>query len=96
MSDSPPRLRRGPTPVARGPEPGSPGLPSEHERAARVRAAIARLPKRQRATLILRVYHDLPHQQIAEIVGSSVGAVKANYFHALKKIQEYVRKETNS
>src|SRR5881394_1599239 len=31
------------------------------ERAARVRAAIARLPKKQRATLVLRVYHDLPH-----------------------------------
>src|SRR5216110_1009353 len=35
------------------------------ERAERVRAAIAKLPKKQRATLVLRVYHDLPHDQIA-------------------------------
>src|SRR6478672_7173190 len=38
------------------------------ERAAQVRAAIARLPKKQRATLVLRIYHDLPHEQIAGIL----------------------------
>jgi RNA polymerase sigma-70 factor (ECF subfamily) len=58
------------------------------ERAAAVRAAIARLPKKQRAALILRVYHDLPHDQIAAIVGSSVGAVKANFFHALANLKK--------
>ncbi len=59
----------------------------ENERSKRVRAAIARLPRKQRATLILRVYHDLPHQEIAAIVGSSVGAVKANFFHALRNLK---------
>ena len=58
------------------------------ERAAEVRAAIARLPKKQRAALILRMYHELPHDQIAEIVGSSVGAVKANFFHALANLKK--------
>src|SRR6476646_9873789 len=58
------------------------------ERAAEVRAAIARLPKKQRAALVLRVYHDLPHDQIAEIVGTSVGAVKANFFHALANLKK--------
>jgi RNA polymerase sigma-70 factor (ECF subfamily) len=58
------------------------------ERAGQVRAAIARLPKKQRATLILRVYHDLPHDQIAAILGSSVGAVKANFFHALANLKK--------
>ena len=57
------------------------------ERARRVRAAIARLPAKQRATLILRVYQELPHDQIAEILGCSVGACKANLFHALKKLR---------
>ena len=61
------------------------------ERAAQVRAAIARLPKKQRATLILRVYHDLPHEQIAGILGSSVGAVKANFFHALANLKKLLR-----
>ena len=58
-----------------------------NERAARVRAAIAALPPRQRATLILRMYHELSHQQIAGMLGSSVGAVKANFFHALNNLR---------
>jgi RNA polymerase sigma-70 factor (ECF subfamily) len=61
------------------------------ERAAEVRAAIARLPRKQRATLILRVYHDLPHQEIAEVLGSSVGAVKANFFHALANLKKLLK-----
>ena len=58
------------------------------ERAVRVRSAIARLPPKQRATLILRTYHDLPHDEIARILGSSVGAVKANFFHALANLKK--------
>lgn len=58
------------------------------ERATRVRAAVARLPRKQRATLILRTYHDLPHDEIARILGSSVGAVKANFFHALANLKK--------
>ncbi len=53
-----------------------------------MRAAIARLPRKQRATLILRVYHELPHEEIAGILGSSVGAVKANFFHALNNLKK--------
>jgi RNA polymerase sigma-70 factor (ECF subfamily) len=58
------------------------------ERAARVRTAIAQLPTKQRATLILRAYHDLPHDEIAKILGNSVGAVKANFFHALANLKK--------
>jgi RNA polymerase sigma-70 factor (ECF subfamily) len=58
------------------------------ERAARVRAAIAKLPPKQRATLVLRVYHELPHERIAEILGGSVGASKANFFHALANLKK--------
>jgi RNA polymerase sigma-70 factor (ECF subfamily) len=57
------------------------------ERAELVKAAIAKLPRKQRATLILRVYHELPHDEIAQILGSSVGAVKANFFHALNNLK---------
>jgi len=58
------------------------------ERAAAVRKAIAGLPKKQRATLILRTYHDMSHQQIADVLGSSLGAVKANFFHALANLKK--------
>jgi RNA polymerase sigma-70 factor, ECF subfamily len=63
------------------------------ERAAAVRRAIATLPEKQRATLILRAYHDLSHQQIADILGSSVGAVKANFFHALGNLKKILGSE---
>jgi RNA polymerase sigma-70 factor (ECF subfamily) len=58
------------------------------ERAAEVRAAISHLPKKQRATVILRVYHELSHEEIAKVLGSSVGAVKANFFHALANLKK--------
>jgi RNA polymerase sigma-70 factor (ECF subfamily) len=60
----------------------------KEERGVRVRAAIAQLPSKQRATLILRTYHDMSHQEIAEVLGSSVGAVKANFFHALGNLRK--------
>lgn len=66
------------------------------ERAGQVRAAIARLPRKQRATLILRVYHELPHDEIAGILGSSVGAVKANFFHALNSLKKLMLEAGNA
>jgi RNA polymerase sigma-70 factor (ECF subfamily) len=65
-----------------------------HERAARVRAAVAQLPAKQRAALILRVYHELSHHDIARSLGSSVGSVKANVFHALKNLRKRLDEET--
>lgn len=61
------------------------------EQRERVRAAIARLPPRQRSVLILRVYQELPHAEIARILGSSVGAVKANFFHALTNLKRLMQ-----
>lgn len=61
------------------------------ERAAVVKAAIEKLPPKQRATLLLRVYQDLSHEEIAGILGSSVGAVKANFFHALGNLKRHLQ-----
>jgi RNA polymerase sigma-70 factor (ECF subfamily) len=58
------------------------------ERAAQVRSAIQRLPPKQRAALILRMYHEMSHREIADTLGSSVGAVKANVFHALQNLKK--------
>jgi RNA polymerase sigma-70 factor (ECF subfamily) len=63
------------------------------ERAVAVRRAIASLPRKQQATLILRTYHELSHQEIAEILGSSVGAVQANFFHALANLKKILGNE---
>jgi len=60
-------------------------------RSALVRRAILQLPPKQRATVILRVYHDLPYDQIASTLGTSVGAAKANIFHALGTLRRLLR-----
>jgi RNA polymerase sigma-70 factor (ECF subfamily) len=69
-------------------EPDAMGRLIDEERAERVRGAVARLPARQRAALVLRVYHDLSHLEIARVLGSSEGAVKANVFHALRNLRK--------
>jgi RNA polymerase sigma-70 factor (ECF subfamily) len=60
------------------------------ERERQVREAILRLPEKQRATLILKVYHELTHEEVAKILGSTVGTVKANLFHALSNLRKLV------
>jgi RNA polymerase sigma-70 factor (ECF subfamily) len=64
-----------------------------HERSARVRDAISQLPRKQRAALVMRMYHEMSHQEIAEVLGSSVGAVKANFFHALGNLKKLLGEE---
>jgi RNA polymerase sigma-70 factor (ECF subfamily) len=66
------------------------------EQARRVRRAVALLPRRQRVTLVLRVYHELSHQEIADILGSPVGTVKANLFHALRNLRRLVEEGESS
>lgn len=53
--------------------------------------AIETLPGQQRAVFNMRYYDQLPYDEIADILGKSVGGIKANYFHAVKKIGEYVK-----
>jgi len=53
--------------------------------------AIETLPPQQRAVFNMRYYDELPYDEISKMLGKSVGGIKANYFHAVKKIGEYVR-----
>lgn len=57
------------------------------EAAARVRHALTQLPAKQRAALMLRVYDEMTHPEIAATLGTSVGAAKANVFHALRNLK---------
>lgn len=61
---------------------------------SRLERAISLLPEKQRSVFILRYYEDLSYEEIAQILKTSVGGLKANYFHALKKVQQYLRDET--
>jgi RNA polymerase sigma-70 factor (ECF subfamily) len=61
------------------------------ETAGAVRRAIGQLPPKQRATVVLRIYQELSHEEIARILGSSVGAAKANFFHALGNLRKLMK-----
>ena len=61
------------------------------ECAERVRRAIGELPPKQRATLVLRVYHECSHEEIAATLGGTVGAAKANLFHALGNLRRLLK-----
>lgn len=53
--------------------------------------AIQQLPEKQQKTIFLRVCEGLPYKEIANILGCSVGTVKANYFHAVKNIKRFMK-----
>ena len=72
------------------PRPGAAVRVERGDEARRVRAAVSRLPEKQRATLILKIYHDLTHEEVAQVLGSTVGTVKANLFHALGNLRRLV------
>jgi len=55
-----------------------------------IEEAIETLPPKQQRVFMMRFYEELPYEEIATIVGTSVGGLKANYFHAVKKIGEYL------
>ncbi|HEX8330585.1 MAG TPA: sigma-70 family RNA polymerase sigma factor [Hymenobacter sp.] len=56
----------------------------------KLQQAILRLPDKQRLVFNLRYYDEMPYEQMAEVTGTSVGALKASYHHAVKKVEEYV------
>src|SRR4030095_9432413 len=55
--------------------------------------AIETLQPQQRAVFNMRYYDELPYEEISKILSKSVGGIKANYFHAVKKIGEYVKRK---
>ena len=58
------------------------------EMTAKLQRAIDALPDKQKQVFIMRYYDEMPYEQISGIVDTSVGALKASYHHAVKKIEE--------
>lgn len=58
------------------------------EKLEKVKKILEKIPPKQRQIFIMRNFEDLSYEEISEITGKSVGGLKANYFHALKKILE--------
>ena len=57
---------------------------------ALLQEAITRLPQKQRLIFNMKYYDDMKYEQISEILGTSVGALKASYHIAVKKIESYL------
>lgn len=55
-----------------------------------LKEAIEELPTKQKQVFIMRYYDDLTYKNMAEILDSSVGSLKASYHHAVKKIENYI------
>lgn len=54
---------------------------------------LQKLPTKQREVFIFRNFEELSYEEIAQITGNTIGGLKANYFHAMKKITELMRNE---
>ncbi len=56
----------------------------------KLQRAVATLPEKQQLVFKMKYFEELKYEEIAEILGTSVGALKASYHHAVKKIELYV------
>jgi len=56
----------------------------------KLQQAILTLPEKQRLVFNMRYYEEMPYEQMSEILETSVGALKASYHHAAKKIEEFL------
>lgn len=57
---------------------------------AMLQEAIARLPEKQRLVFNLRYYDEMKYEEMSQLLDTSVGALKASYHIAVKKIEEYL------
>lgn len=56
----------------------------------KLQKAIATLPEKQQLVFKMKYFEELKYEEISEILGTSVGALKASYHHAVKKIESFV------
>ncbi len=59
----------------------------------KLQKALLTLPDKQRLVFNLKYYEEMPYQEMAVVTGTSEGALKASYHHAVKKIEEYLSKD---
>jgi RNA polymerase sigma-70 factor (ECF subfamily) len=57
----------------------------------KLQQAVLSLPEKQRIVFNLRYYDELPYEQMAEVLSTSVGALKASYHHAARKVEAFIK-----
>lgn len=59
----------------------------------KLQKAILKLPDKQRLVFNMKYFQEMKYTEMSEILETSVGALKASYHHAVKKIEEYLKDE---
>ena len=59
----------------------------------RLQKALLKLPDKQRLVFNMKYFDEMKYDEISEITGTSVGSLKANYHHAVKKIEEFIKQD---
>lgn len=55
--------------------------------------AIESLPQQQKIVFNMRYFEEIPYEEMSEILNSTVGALKANYHHARKKVEKFLKSD---
>lgn len=63
--------------------------------ALKLQQAILTLPNKQRLVFNMKYYENMKYEEMKNVLETSVGALKASYFHAVKKIEDYMKNEIN-
>jgi RNA polymerase sigma factor (sigma-70 family) len=59
----------------------------------KLQKALLTLPDKQRLVFNLKYFEEMPYEQMSAVTGTSEGALKASYHHAVKKIEEFLRND---
>jgi RNA polymerase sigma-70 factor (ECF subfamily) len=57
----------------------------------KLQVAIAQLPEKQRLVFTMKYFEDMKYEDMSVVLETSVGALKASYHHAVKKIEAFIR-----
>lgn len=58
----------------------------------KLQQALLTLPEKQRLVFNMKYFENMKYEDMSEILGTSVGALKASYHHAVKKIEEFMKR----
>jgi RNA polymerase sigma factor (sigma-70 family) len=60
----------------------------------KLQLAIQHLPEKQRIVFNLRYFDEMPYEEMSRVLETSQGALKASYHHAVKKVEEFILKDS--
>jgi len=59
----------------------------------RLQNAILKLPEKQRIVFNMKYFEEMTYEQISAVTGTTTGALKASYHHAVKKIEQFLEED---